>query len=122
MSNENSFKQTVDSLFEGMDGFLTSKTVVGDPIKAGDTLILPLMDVSFGMGAGSFTGDKKNNGGGGLTGKMSPCALLVISKGTTKLINIKNDSSMNKVLDLVPDLVNKIMPGSSDGNDEKKEG
>ena len=73
MEKENNFKDTVNSLFKGMDGFVSAKTVVGDAIHVGDTIILPLVDVSFGVGAGAFEGDKKNNGGGGLAGKMSPC-------------------------------------------------
>lgn len=72
MENENNFKETVSSLFKGMDGFVSAKTVVGDAIHVGDTIILPLVDVSFGVGAGAFAGDKKNNGGGGLAGKMTP--------------------------------------------------
>ena len=66
MEKENNFKDTVNSLFKGMDGFVSAKTVVGDAIHVGDTIILPLVDVSFGVGAGAFEGDKKNNGGGGL--------------------------------------------------------
>ena len=62
MENENNFKETVSSLFKGMDGFVSAKTVVGDAIHVGDTIILPLVDVSFGVGAGAFAGDKKNNG------------------------------------------------------------
>lgn len=54
MENENNFKETVSSLFKGMDGFVAAKTVVGDAIHVGDTIILPLVDVSFGVGAGSF--------------------------------------------------------------------
>ena len=54
---DNSFETTVTSLVKGMDSFLTSKTVVGDPIQIGETIILPLVDVSFGIGAGSFTGE-----------------------------------------------------------------
>ena len=47
--------------------FLTTKTVVGDAVKFDDgTIILPLVDVSFGVGAGAFAGDKKNNAGGGM--------------------------------------------------------
>ena len=84
MEKENNFKDTVNSLFKGMDGFVSAKTVVGDAIHVGDTIILPLVDVSFGVGAGAFEGDKKNNGGGGLAGKMTPCAVLVIQNGTTK--------------------------------------
>lgn len=108
MENENNFKETVNSLFKGMDTFVSAKTVVGDAIHVGDTIILPLVDVSFGVGAGAFAGDKKNNGGGGLAGKMTPCAVLVIQNGTTKLVNIKNQDGLTKVLDMVPDFVNKF--------------
>ena len=54
MANENNFKETVNSLFKGMDSFISAKTVVGEAIHVGDTIILPLMDVSFGVGAGAF--------------------------------------------------------------------
>ena len=64
MANENNFKETVNSLFKGMDSFISAKTVVGDAIHVGDTIILPLVDVSFGVGAGAFSGEKKDNGGG----------------------------------------------------------
>ena len=55
----NTFDTTVESLFKGMDSFITTKTVVGDAVTIGDTIILPLVDVSFGVGAGAFAGDKK---------------------------------------------------------------
>ena len=45
---DNNFKGTVEALFHGMDGVFSSKTVVGDAIHIGDTIILPLVDVSFG--------------------------------------------------------------------------
>ena len=54
MGENNKLKGTVEELFRGMDGVISSKTVVGDAIHIGDTIILPLIDVSFGMGAGSF--------------------------------------------------------------------
>ena len=56
---ENNFKGTVEALFSGMNGVISSKTVVGDAIHIGNTIILPLMDVSFAIGAGAFTEDKK---------------------------------------------------------------
>ena len=59
---DNSFNNTVESLFKGMDSFITTKTVVGDAIHIGDTIILPLVDVSFGVAAGAFSAEKKNNG------------------------------------------------------------
>ncbi len=110
--NENNFKETVNSLFKGMDSFVSAKTVVGDAIHMGNTIILPLVDVSFGVGAGAFSSDNKNNGGGGLGGKMTPCAVLVIQDGNTKLVNIKNQDGLTKVLDMVPDFVNRFSGGN----------
>ena len=105
---DNSFHTTVESLFKGMDSFITTKTVVGDAIHIGDTIILPLVDVSFGVAAGAFSQEKKNNGAGGMGGKITPSAVLVIQNGTTKLVNIKNQDGLTKVLDMVPDFVNKF--------------
>ena len=55
---DNNFKGTIESLFHGMDSVISSKTVVGEAIHIGDIIILPLIDVSFGIGAGSFNEDK----------------------------------------------------------------
>ncbi|MCI8940079.1 MAG: sporulation protein [Dorea sp.] len=105
---DNNFKGTVEALFHGMDGVISSKTVVGEAIQIKDTIILPLVDVSFGIGAGAFTGEKKEKGGGGIGGKMTPCAVLVIQDGKTKLVNIKNQDTITKILDMVPDLVDRF--------------
>ena len=106
--NKNDFNETVASLFKGMDSFLSAKTVVGEAVHVNDTIILPLVDVSFGVGAGAFAGDKKNNAGGGMGGKMSPSAVLVIQNGATKLVNIKNQDTVTKILDMVQDVVDRI--------------
>ena len=113
MANENNFKDTVNSLFKGLDTFISTKTVVGEAVHVGDTIILPLVDVTFGVGAGAFEGDKKSNGGGGMTGKMTPSAVLVIQNGTTKLVNIKNQDGLTKVLDMVPDFVDRFAAGKN---------
>ena len=115
---DNNFKGTVEALFHGIDGVISSKTVVGDAIHIGDTIILPLVDVSFAIGAGAFNGDKKEKGAGGIGGKMTPSAVLVIKNGTTKLVNVKNQDGLTKVLDMVPDFVNRFAPGGSDTTEE----
>ena len=43
-------------------------------------------------------------------GKIMPSAVLVIQNGTTKLVNIKNQDGVTKILDMVPDFVNKFAP------------
>lgn len=120
MAAENHFKETVEALFNGMSGVISSKTVVGDAIHIGETIILPLIDVSFGVGAGSFSGEKKENGGGGLGGKMSPSAVLVIQNGTTRLVNIKNQDTMTKILDMVPDVIDRFKSPDKDKMTEKE--
>jgi len=118
---EEKLTTTVESLLKGMDSFLTSKTVIGEAVHIGDTIILPLIDVSFGVAAGSFTNDtKKNNSAGGMSGKMSPSAVLVIQNGNAKLINIKNQDAATKIIDMVPDIVDRFTAktGSVKMNDD----
>lgn len=103
------FSETVEALFKGMDSFFTTKTVVGEAVKFEDgTIILPLVDVSFGVGAGAFANTGKNSAAGGLGGKMTPNSVLVIKDGMSKLVNIKNQDTLTKVLDMVPDVVDKV--------------
>ena len=95
----NNFDTTVASLFKGMDSFISTKTVVGDAVTVGDTIILPLVDVSFGVGAGAFAGEKKQNAGGGMG-----------------LVNVKNQDTVTKILDMVPDFVNKFTSGKKESS------
>ena len=112
--SNNNFKSTLESLFRGMDGVVSSKTVVGEAIHINGTIILPLVDVSFGIGAGAFSGEKKEKGIGGIGGKMSPSAVIVIQNGRTKLVNIKNQDTITKILDMVPDVVDRFTSGKEE--------
>ncbi len=120
---ENNFNSVMTSLLKGVDSVLSTKTVVGEPINVGDTILVPLVDVSFGLGAGAADKDKKASGGGGVGGKMSPSAILVIQNGKTKLVNIKQQDSVTKILDMVPDLVDKFTHKNDDmiSDDEAKD-
>ncbi|MBR3601927.1 MAG: GerW family sporulation protein [Lachnospiraceae bacterium] len=111
---ENNFNSVMTSLLKGVDSVLSTKTVVGEPINVGDTILVPLVDVSFGLGAGAGNQDKKNKGGGGVGGKMSPSAILVIQNGKTKLVNIKQQDGVTKILDMVPDLVDRFTHKNDD--------
>jgi len=122
MAEHRELEDTVNTLLKGMDGFLSTKTVVGEPITIGeDTIIVPLVNISFGVGAGAFLGDKKHNGAGGLGGKVTPSAVLIIHNGTTRLINIATHSGMDKVLDMLPDFVDRFKGGKSNVDPETKE-
>lgn len=111
---DNNFSGVIEALLKGMDNVLSTKTVVGEATKIGDTIILPLVDVSFAVGAGASVNDKKNGGAGGLGGKMTPSAVLVIKNDSTKLVNIKNQDGVTKVLDMIPDIVDKFTKPKED--------
>lgn len=113
---ENQFQGVMEALLGGMDKVLSTKTVVGEATKVGDTIILPLVDVSFGVGAGAGVNNTKStsSGAGGMGGKMTPSAVLVIQNGSVKLVNIKNQDAVTKVLDMIPDIVDKFSKPKKD--------
>ena len=61
-----------------------------------------------------FAGWYTKNEAGGLGGKISPSAVLVIQNGKTRLVNIKNQDTITKLLDLIPDIMDRVS--------DKKEG
>ena len=104
----NGISSVMESLLKGANALMSTKTVVGEATKIDDTIIVPLVDVSFGVGAGASCNGSKDGGAGGLSGKMTPSAVLRIKNGQTKLVNIKNQDSVTKILDMIPDLVDKF--------------
>lgn len=119
---DNKFDSTVEALFKGMDGFLSTKTVVGDAVKFDDgTIILPLVDVSFGVGAGAWAKEVGNcSSGGGLGGKITPSSVVVLKDGYAKLVNVKNQDVVTKVLDMVPDVLDRFTKDKKDKDDMKE--
>ena len=122
---DNKFNSTVEALFRGMDGFLSTKTVVGDAVKFDDgTIILPLVDVSFGVGAGAWAkegnGNANCNSGGGLGGKITPSSVVVLKDGHAKLVNVKNQDVVTKVLDMVPDVIDRFTKDKKEQEDMKE--
>lgn len=117
---ENRLSTTVASMFEGMDKFMSSKTVVGDVVHIKDKIIVPLIDVSFGVGAGAWDKAEKGSAAGGLGGKLSPAAVLVISDDGIKMIPVsRSQDVVSKLIDMVPDVVAKFKGGSKDDDTQE---
>ena len=125
-----SLNSSLDALFGKMENYVSTKTVVGEPMKIDNTILLPLIDVSFGVGAGSVEEKDekkgKDSGVGGLGAKITPSAVIAIQDGNIQLINVKNQDSLNKIIDMVPGVISKIdsfikSRGSSKEKDTSKE-
>lgn len=111
MAGKSNFQETIQALFDGLDGVLTSKTVVGDEIHLEDMSIIPLVDVSFGIGAGAKNNGSHDKGSGAIGGKITPSAVLVIQDGKIRLVNIKNQDTITKIMDATPDIVDRFTAG-----------
>ncbi|RCX16572.1 putative spore protein YtfJ [Anaerobacterium chartisolvens] len=113
MASTFSVSENINIIFEKIENFLKTKTVVGEPMKIGETTIVPFINVSFGMGSGGGDGiDEKGVGGGGggagMGARVSPTAVLIIQGDRTELIPIKKSGGLEKLLEMVPDIVEKI--------------
>ena len=71
-------------------------------------------------GAGAFIGEKKRKSGGGIGGKISPSAVLVLQNGVTRMVSVKNQDSISKLLDMIPDFVDKFMKKVEEKRDPEK--
>lgn len=93
-----------------IERLLNTKTVVGEPITAGDTTIIPLVSVGFGFGAGGGSGNLTSGEAGegaglgtGGGGGVKPVAVIIIDKNGTRLESIKGGATavMDKVVEVV---------------------
>jgi len=105
----NNVSDHLQSMFSKMENFISSKTVVGEPVQFGDVIIVPLVEVTFGAGSGLGENKAEQQGGGGALGaRLIPVAVVVIVNGTVQLVNVKNQESVNKLIDMIPGVLSKF--------------
>lgn len=111
-----------------MERLLSSKTVIGEPITAGESTVVPLLSVGagFGAGAGSGKGDEGASGGAGGGFGIKPVAVIVIEKDSVRVEPIRKGSSsiIEQLADKVPQLIKKEIDEREErkhkGSGEKK--
>lgn len=115
MANEGNFNvnENITVLFEKLEKFLTSKTVIGESIQVGDATLIPFITTSFGIGSGGgdgtdAKGSKGIGGGSGIGAKISPTAVLVIKGDKIEVLPIKKNAGFEKLIEMVPDIVSKV--------------
>lgn len=103
-----------------LESMIDVNTIVGDIVTSPDgTVIIPVSKVSFGFAAGGseFNTNKLNKfsentklpfgGGSGAGVNISPMAFLIVKDGTTKFVTLNGNSPIDKLIDLIPDVINK---------------
>ena len=123
---ENKFNSNLETLFGNLDSFVSTKTVVGEPIHVGNIIMLPLVDVFFGVGTGATNTSEKSSKEqdvGGLGAKITPSAVIVIKDNTVQLVNVKNQDALSKLIDMAPGVMAKLnlsalMPGNKKSDED----
>lgn len=124
MPNTEKAAAEITVLFEKLENFVKTKTVVGEAIVIGDTTLIPFVNVSFGLGAGGGDGDdgkgsKGTGGGAGIGARVAPTAVLVIQGDKIEMLSISKPGNFTKILEMVPDIINKFKPDGSCCSEEK---
>ena len=136
---EHPIENLMNTAMNSIKDMIDVDTIIGEPISTGiDTLIIPISKVCFGFAAGGseFKGETINEyskrekeeqvqyrlpfgGGSGAGVKIEPVAFLVVSNGIVKLLPVTHDSYIDKLIDYVPDLLDKsgnLIKGMKDKN------
>lgn len=131
-------EELMKTAMEGIESMIDVNTIVGSPIAAGpDILIIPISKVSFGFAAGGseFSRETLNEysrkekeeaiqyalpfgGGSGAGVSLNPIAFLVVQKDTVRLMQVDHMNCFDKLIDYIPDVLNKLECFMKKDNDE----
>ena len=139
--NEHPIEGLMITAMNSIQDMIDVNTIIGEPIHADNNIvIIPVSKVTFGFAAGGseFNGEtideysKKDKeeqiqyrlpfgGGSGAGVTINPVAFIVINNENVKLIPINHSSAIDKLLDYVPDLINKTSEVMNKCLNNKKE-
>lgn len=118
--SEHPIQGLMDTAMSNIKSMVDVNTIVGDPVTTPDgTVIIPISTVSFGFGAGGTQFAAKNDtiapqepmfgGGCGGGANVKPIAFLVVGGGNIKLLPISDKvTPVDKIIDIVPEVVDKV--------------
>ena len=109
----------MSAAIEKIHGMADANTIIGDPIQTPEgVMIIPVSKVKYGFAGGGsdfatkgYPANKDNTFGGG-TGasvSISPVAFLIVSGGSVKMINVDQTSPFDRLVDMAPDVLEKII-------------
>jgi uncharacterized spore protein YtfJ len=119
---EHAATEILDALMRNLKEILRTESIVGQPIQAGNTTILPVIKVFVGFGAGggagtpekaagasanSMRGMTASGGGGGGGLSITPVGFLVIEEGRATMIT-PGSTRWEWVVDAIPELWEKM--------------
>jgi len=103
----------LETLFGKLQDFLTSRTIIGKEIQVGDMTLIPIIEITFGMGTGSRNGvdEKKpqnSSEGIGIGAKAKPSAVIVIKEGQIQLFSLSKPGVIDQLIEKFPEIMEKL--------------
>lgn len=116
----------LETTIDKIKALVDTSTIIGDPIVSGPNTIIPVSTVTYGFASGGSDFPNKVNmelfgGGGGAGITIKPVAFLVINGDnvTVKPI-VTGDSSADKIISMIPEIMNKITDTADKIHDRRK--
>lgn len=120
MENKHPINEVIGITMEKVREMVDVNTIVGQPIHTPEGVtIIPVSKVSFGFGSGGSDFATKNQpankdnafGGGAAAGvNIDPVAFLIVKSDSVRLLPVEPvpGGPVEKVIDLVPEIVDKV--------------
>jgi sporulation protein YtfJ len=127
--SEHPIEGLMGTTLEKIKQMVDINTIIGDPITSPDgTIIIPVSKISYGFASGGsdfaskVQTDKSFFGGGAGAGvTISPIAFITISNGNVKMLQIDPyNSSADRIVGMVPDVVDKISSFVKESKEKKE--
>ncbi len=136
MGAANSIRSLMETTLETIKGSIDTNTIIGEPIRSENTVVVPISKVTigFGIGGGEYSkGYDKNKeiekekdanfaGGSGGAVSISPVAFVVIENGETRVMSLDSNINMvDNILTLTPKIIDKLQKVVKDNGESEKE-
>ena len=109
-----------------LEKFVTTKTVVGDPIVIGEVTLVPIQVASFGYGSGGGEGKQTESsgtgGGAGAGVSLRPIAMIAVKGSDVQVFPLGGKGVLDKIASMLPEALSKIKigKGKKDGEPAKE--
>ena len=121
--------KNIKATVEELDKLINIENVVGSPIETEDKLLIPVMRMGVGFGAGeNILGDENNDVVGAGAGVEPISMVLIPKKGNdaegVRVLDLSKGNSTNKALSdlglMIGDIVKKYINSNNDEYDESE--
>jgi uncharacterized spore protein YtfJ len=105
MFDQNTFKETV---LESVKKLVDANVIIGQSIVSGNITIIPVFKASIGIISAGKSAAESPFGGGGAGVSVTPVTFIVIEKDTVKILQAGDSSTIERLIDAVPGLIDKL--------------